>query len=266
VRTLPDPEVAAVLKELLSSVMPILGDCFVGMYVQGSLAVGGFDEHSDIDFVVAITEEVSDDQLSALQAMHARIHAMESKWAVHIEGSYIPTASLRRYDATHPPHLFLDHGSKELIRSQHDNSVVVRHTVREMGITLAGPDPRTLIDPIPPEEFRKGMWAVLHDWSQAVFANPAEVSNRWYQSFAVLGMCRVLYTFEHCTVVSKCVAAQWARSSLDRRWSELIDKAWADRPYPTLKVRQQADHEAVSATLGFIRYSVELGQQYVSGS
>ena len=45
---------------------------------------------------------------------------------------------------------------------RHDSDwVVQRHTLRERGITLAGPAPQTLIDPITPNDLRRAMLAIL---------------------------------------------------------------------------------------------------------
>ena len=53
------PEINSVLKELLSQARSILHDHFVGMYVDGSLAIGDFEpEKSDLDFVVVTDSEV----------------------------------------------------------------------------------------------------------------------------------------------------------------------------------------------------------------
>ena len=44
------PDINAVLDLLVLSVQTILGDCFVGLYLYGSLASGDFDlQRSDID-------------------------------------------------------------------------------------------------------------------------------------------------------------------------------------------------------------------------
>lgn len=52
----PHREVNAALQELLSGARAILGSHFVGMYLDGSLALGDFDlETSDLDFVVVTT-------------------------------------------------------------------------------------------------------------------------------------------------------------------------------------------------------------------
>lgn len=50
--TTPYPELNQVLDELVSRIEQILGSSFVGAYLQGSFAVGDFDRHSDVDFIV----------------------------------------------------------------------------------------------------------------------------------------------------------------------------------------------------------------------
>ena len=66
-----------VLRQLVYSAQEILRGNFVGVYLQGSFAVGDFDLHSDVDFVIVIAEELSEEQIDALQAMHARLYGSE---------------------------------------------------------------------------------------------------------------------------------------------------------------------------------------------
>jgi predicted nucleotidyltransferase len=101
----PYPEVNDLVRKLVKKVQTILGSHLVGMFLEGSLANGDFDLDSDIDFVVVTDEAISDDLFSALQAMHERIAMLDSRWAIQLEGSYVPQAALRRYDpdqALHP--------------------------------------------------------------------------------------------------------------------------------------------------------------------
>ena len=62
----PYPEVNALLNVLLPAVQAILGNRFVGLYLHGSLAYGGFNpETSDIDFLVV---KIGDPVLQIRQA------------------------------------------------------------------------------------------------------------------------------------------------------------------------------------------------------
>lgn len=106
----PYPDVNALLHELRSSVQTLLGDHLIGMYLYGSLASGDFDSSSDIDFVAVTDGEMADDLFSALQTLHTRIAASDSRWATELEGSYIPQHALRRYDPAHAWHPHIDRG------------------------------------------------------------------------------------------------------------------------------------------------------------
>lgn len=258
----PDPDLNAVLHELVTGVQAILGESFIAAYLQGSFAVGDWDAHSDVDFLIAIAHDVPEGDLSALQALHARIYHRDSAWAQHLEGSYVPRELLKRGDAARTPLLFLDNTSKELIRSVHDNTLVVRWVVREYGVPLAGPAPDELIDPVPADALRQEVFATMRTWASDIFANTYRIDNRWAQPFAVLSYCRMLHTLETGRIGSKPAGAEWARGALDRRWSGLIQRAWDERPKPSVKVRQPADPSDIEETLAFIRYALALSGQH----
>src|SRR5215831_16329504 len=94
-RPTPYSDLNTVLAALVSDVRRALGDTFVGAYLQGSFAVGDFDQHSDVDFIVAIRDELSATQVVDLQAIHQRVYSLASEWAKHLEGSYFPLVVLR---------------------------------------------------------------------------------------------------------------------------------------------------------------------------
>lgn len=260
----PDLDLNAVLNELVASIQAILGDNFIGAYLNGSFAVGDWDTDSDVDFLVAIEHEVSEADLSALQAMHAGIYQLESNWAKHLEGSYFPKEILKSGNRTKEPLLYLDNTHDQLIQSDHDNTLVVRWMVRERGITLVGPDPKELIDPVPAGDLREEVLATMHDWAKEIFAGHWQMNNRWAQPFAVLSYCRMLHTLQTGRVESKPAGAQWTKSALDRRWAGLIQRAWEVRPNPSLKVQQEADPADLELTLGFIRYALAVSSQFMN--
>lgn len=256
----PYPDVNAVLLELLSGVQTILESHFVGMYLFGSLTSGDFDQDSDIDVVVVTDDEISGDLFSALQAIHARINAGDSPWTIQLEVSYIPQHALRRYDPANALHPHIDRGRGESLgMMQHDSSwVVQRYTLRERGITLAGPAPQTLIDPVSPNDLRQAMLAILKGWALQILQDPAQIKHRGGQSYTVLSIYRILYTLQYGTVVSKPVAARWAQETLDNQWTPLIERTWTGRHNPGL----EASPDDVNGTLDLIRYALERSQQF----
>jgi hypothetical protein len=84
---------------------------------------------------------------------------------------------------------------------------------------------------------------------------------RGYQCYIVLSLCRVLYTLQYGTVVSKSVAAHWAQETLDDRWVPLIERAWTGR-YNWSEVSLEVSSEEVDGTLEFMRFALEHSQQF----
>ena len=251
----PYPDVNAVLHLLLSSVQTVLGNHFIGMYVHGSLASGDFDpQRSDIDFFVVTADELPDEMLPALEAMHARVAASGLKWAAKLEGSYIPQQALRRYDPSRARHPWLGVDGHFAVEQLGSDWVIQRHIIREQGIVVTGPAPQTLIDPVQPNDLRRAVLGILREWWSPPFPDPARFHSSEYQAYAILTMCRALYTLQYGTVVSKPVAARWAQKALGEPWAALIELA--------LAWRHDAQLDKLNETLDFIRYTLERSQQF----
>jgi hypothetical protein len=243
----PYPEVNAVMDLLLSGVREILGDHFVGLYLQGSLASGDFDPLcSDVDFVVVTADTVPDEMLPALKAMHARIGVSGLMMATRLDGDYMPRQSLSRYDPAHAPYPHLGLDGHFAVETGASDSIFQRYILRECGVVVAGPALRDWIQPIQSEDLRRAVRGVS-GWWVSLADDPTRHSHE-YQIHAVLTMCRSLYTLKHGTAVSKAVAAQWVQETLGERWSALI--AWA------LSSRHDPQTDNLSETLDFVRYAL----------
>lgn len=253
----PYTDLNDVLMQLVEGISATLDDDFVGAYLQGSFAIGDFDEHSDVDFIIVIDQELTADQVDNLQAMHGRIYALECPWAQHLEGSYFPKELLRRQSPQGERVWYLDHGARTLIRSDHCNTIVVRWTLRERGVTLVGPAPDSLIEPIAVNGLRREILATINDWGQEILASPERYNNRFYQGFIVLNYCRMLHDLVRGDLGSKRAGAEWAKNELDPSWTGLIDRAWDGRPDPAKSVREPADPDDFKRTQRFVRHVIE---------
>jgi hypothetical protein len=119
----------------------------------------------------------------------------------------------------------LDHGARTLVRSEHDNTRVVRWVTRTRGIVLTGPNPRELIDEVSADALREEVGDLLHRVATKCIANPDVMTLRRQQAFYVVLFCRMLYSLETGSVTSKRAAAAWACGQLDTRWRPLIERA-----------------------------------------
>ena len=260
----PYLELNHVLDRLVSRIQQILDDGFVGAYLQGSFAIGDFDQHSDVDFIVVMEDELTSNQVEALQGMHDQIYHLDSEWAKHLEGSYFTREILCEPSRRGEKLWYLDHGARSLIRSDHCNTLLVRWVVREKGVGLAGPLPKTLLDPIDKESLRAEMLDTLIHWGQKILDDPAPYNNRFYQGFIVLSYCRMLHDIHRGYPGSKREGTEWAKSALDPSWSVLIDDAWDSRPDPAHQIRQPADIDDFEKTLRFVAYIMGESSAYRS--
>ena len=246
----PYDDINAILESLLVEVKQILKDQFVGMYLYGSLASGDFNsETSDIDFLVITTDALSHETISELEAMHNRTWATNLKRAGKLEGAYVPKELIRHHEPNGEPCPIINEG-KFYMDSLGSDWIIQRHVVREYGVVVEGPDPKTLVDFVTPDDIRGAVLGVLREWWFPMLDDPSWLRERESgdHAFAVITMCRVLHALEHGTIVSKPKAIQWARQKLDSSWMPLIDKAVAVSQHET-------EYDLLNETLDFIRFT-----------
>jgi hypothetical protein len=222
------PELNSVLRELTGRARGILEDNFVGAYLQGSFAVGDADIHSDCDFLIPVHSQITVTQEAGLRALHDELPTRRDHWARHLEGSYPPAGELRTLRAMGRKWLYIDHGWREMQWSTHCNTEVVRWSLRECGVTLAGPDCRTLVDQVPGGVLRARMRSYAQEFLPELFTW-TNFAVAWTQRYAVATFCRILHTIETGRVTSKRAALIWARDNLDPQWSGLIQQVIDDR-------------------------------------
>ncbi len=227
----PYPQINALLEALLSGAQSVLGQRFVGLYLYGSLASGGFNPAtSDIDFLVVTTDEIPSALVPALEAMHAKLAVGANKWAQKLEGRYLPLPALRRLNPADPPRPCLNEGQFYMGRQESD-WVIQRHILREQGVAVAGPSLQAWIDPVQPDELRQAVAGILREWwLPLIESSDPRLRRSDYQAHAVLTMCRALHTLKFGAVVSKPAAARWAQAALDEPWPALVGRALAWRP------------------------------------
>jgi predicted nucleotidyltransferase len=250
------PEINQVLDSLQKSASQVLGNQLVGMYLYGSLASGDFDlETSDIDFLVVTSSTLPDKTIAELEAMHHRLWKTEAKWAAKLEGSYIPRRDIRKHNPRSGACPTVNEG-RFYLDTRGSDWIIQRHIIREQGVVLAGPDPKTLIDPVSPADLRQAVKGVLNEWWFPMLEDPTWLREHGsaYHAYAILTMCRALYTLEKGEIVSKPVAARWVQGKLGEDWRKVIDQA-------LLAQKSNADHfELYRHALQMIRITREFAK------
>lgn len=245
----PYPEVNAALALLLREARAVLGAEFVGLYLYGSLSLGDFTpSSSDVDFLIVTREALPPAIQEALAALHARLAVSDLPYARKLEGWYFPQAALRCHDPHAGPVPTIGADWPFGLAEPGAVWIIERWIVRERGVTVAGPPPSTLIDPVSAEELRGAVRELLRDFWARQLDGPDWLRTRDYQAFAILTMCRALHTLATGTVVSKPAAAAWATAHLAPRWSPLIARA--------LDWRHDTRPDDMGEMLAFVRWTV----------
>lgn len=223
-------DAAALLAAWMPGAQAALGDALVGLYLRGSLALGEGDPvMSDLDVFAVTAHPVTEAEFAALAALHTRLERLPNHFAGQMEGPYIDRAAARRFvpGQAHPT----VYRGEPLARRLHGaNWVLERWMVRERGVTLCGPDPRTLIDPITPDGLRSAVRARLPDW--LAWAEQTDDPD-WplplsHKAYVVETMCRALHTLATGELASKPQAVAWALATLPEPWRTTAarSRAW----------------------------------------
>lgn len=269
---LPYPELDSILHEYALTIKQELRDNFVGFYLQGSLTTGDFDLTSDVDFIVVIHSDLLQDEVAKIQKVHVEIYNQDNYWVKRFEYSFFPKKKLNSLSSPFVTGMsndiqerklwYFNNGSKTIERSDHCNSIVTRWTLYNKGITILGPDIKTLIDPIGQNELRKEIRSTMIGWEKEIATRPESIRNRFYQSYLVLNYARMLQDLYEGKVTSKLEGIAWAKQKLDPKWIPLIDFCWQERQDTAISVTQPINPEVFEKTLNFVEYVTGLAFQF----
>jgi len=235
-------EIEHFLELVLDAATSVLRENLRGVYVHGSLAMGGYDpKTSDVDILVITSRPA---KLSDANAINRALAGHEN-----FEVSFLPEHVTLR---------FVPHAQFVSIRA--DGSVgfdvygpdwiIQLYIVRKYGIVVWGKAPRCVIRPVTPEMLRHAAIGTFKSWWYPKIANQTSLKDERYRTFAILTMCRIIYTARTGDVVSKTDAAA-AVAQLFPEWSSLIQLARAGYP---------ANLEEVVA---FIQFTYDLFNQHL---
>lgn len=245
------PPVNALLESLLAQMQALLGNKLVGVYLYGSLVAGDFDPGiSDVDLLAATSDDIDEREFSALKKMQDGIVLDHPEWADRLEIAYLSRHALKTFK-THTSQLaVISPGEPFHIKDAGRHYLINWYVVREKGLTLFGPSPDTVIEPISQEEFIHAVKEHVRAWREWI----DDVHSRPSQAYAILTLCRALYTCTQGEQVSKRRAAVWAAKELPE-WSSTIQNALAWRQAWR---EEDVDHDATLAeTRRFVNFVID---------
>jgi Domain of unknown function (DUF4111)/Nucleotidyltransferase domain len=273
---LPEPA-AGVLERYLSRLDADAPGIVQGLYVVGSIALGGFRPgRSDIDFVATLSRPGAADTLNALRRAHllsyrrAVARAVGTRtWPLACNGFFLAEAA----DLSHPPSdvspVAAQVAGKFLPGARFDVNPVTWWTLAQHGVVVRGPDRDELSVHLDEAELRRWTAANLvsywRPWARRVAgrgprswgASYRQLSIRRLAAYGVLGTARMHATITTGEVITKERAGEYALANFDQSWHPIIHDALAywrglpprpGRPGRTLRAE----------TADFVRHIIEL--------
>ena len=217
-------QVSALLGELASRLPVVLGRNLVGVYLYGSLTQRAFDPaRSDIDCVVVTRRDLSDAQFRRLGAWLARL-AESNPWSSRLQMTLLIRGEVLLMNSRACHYQF-----GVLTRGGSDGNPFIWVNVLESGVRLYGESPESFVPEISAGLLSEALGREVGYLREELSLKP---ESEWrdvpsYRAYAVLTLCRILYSHAEGGVVSKPRAARWALGRLPGEWREIITRALA---------------------------------------
>jgi hypothetical protein len=213
VQLTPYSDVNQILDEVQRGIVGLLGDELVGFYLYGSLTYDGYTAGvSDLDLLAALNGDLNPGLIPPLTRMHEEIVARHPEWADRIEVIYISKQALQTYKTQRSPIAVISPGEPLHFREEQagDDWLMNWYLVLEHGQVISGPPAEEIIAQASMDEFIRSVREHARDWGLWI----DHLTTSKSRSYAVLTMCRTLYTDRNRTHVSKQVAADWVAKEL----------------------------------------------------
>ncbi|MHC4597922.1 MAG: aminoglycoside adenylyltransferase domain-containing protein [Planctomycetota bacterium] len=226
--TIQEP-VAEIGKAFVQGLRRILGDKLHGLYIYGAAAFPDDVPTGDIDFHAILTDPLTEDERSRLEAFHDSLGRDFPPLGKDMDGYYLLLADARD---TRPPQSQMWHRATDKSWALHRE-----HIRAGRYILLHGPDPM--------EIYPQATWTEIEQ-ALAVELQYVEDHLDPYPDYCILQICRLIYSHEtRNVVVSKAQASDWALDALPewRRHVELARKSYARQATP-------ADREFMRTEVG----------------
>ena len=287
----PNQDLDQFLHHWILRLHALLGENFAGAYLHGSLAVGDFDEASDVDFLVVLHDDIPEVGVDSIHRLHSELGRLPGPWAQNFEGSYAPAFAIRRL-STEPrdppgeprpdgvrepgmwrpepfayPFWFVS-GDEKPARREYDNCHLVRWVVLEKGIRLAGPPANELIDPVSGDDLRREAAEILVGNRPRLSPELSWFQSAYGQASGVLTCARALEMLATGEVGSKRSAVTFAQSRLEPRWAELVAAAFAERSLSGESEyrHRRPESRAITDTIAFGQWAADYAAARLGGA
>lgn len=221
-----------ILGEIKKEFSAIIKDNLVGIYLHGSLAMGGFNpESSDIDFLVVVKEKLSLKTKKKLidWTLQSAKHSPENR----LEYSLLTLGQVKKFQYPTPFELHYSNEWQEKYRrgdfdwaKQNFDPDLAAHFVitKKRGLVLTG-KPINEIFPLIPEKYY--LDSIIKDfrWSEEKIIKGPDSGICRVPVYGVLNFCRALAYLQDKLITSKVEGGQWGLINLPEKYHKIIREA-----------------------------------------
>jgi hypothetical protein len=212
-------QLSALLQDLARQLPLLLGGNLSGIYLYGSVTHAAFNpKRSDVDCIVLTRRDLSDAQFRKVNVWLDQT-SKSNPWTARLQISFLVKKELLVMNGRGCLYQF-----GVLKRCGSDGNPIIWRDFLNGGKILFGPAPESFLPEITWEMFSEALERELGYLREEISEKP---ESDWrdvpmYRAYAVLTVCRILYSLSTGSVISKPGAAKWAIKNLPREWSDVI--------------------------------------------
>ena len=207
----------------------ILGDNLVGVYLHGSAVMGCFNEKkSDIDLLVVVNEEISDEIKMRYMDMVVRLNADAPQKGIEMSivrkdacKTFIyPTPFELHFSITHLEWYKADPADYVAKMKGTDKDLAAHFTIiYHRGKCLYGEEIKNVFEKISREDYFDSIMSDIENAEEDITQNPV---------YIVLNLCRVLAYKREGLILSKKEGGEWGLKNLPKKYHALILQALSE--------------------------------------
>ena len=218
----------ALLQQIKTEYLAILGDTMVGFYVHGSLAFGCFSwERGDLDFLVVVSKEPTWEQKHAL--IEILLRADKNAPPKGFEMSIVTEDAVSPFVYPTPYVLHYSNAWRDAYRCDldgtcrrlrgYDPDLAAHITVtRAVGYALYGKPIEEVFAPVPAEQYLDSIRLDIENAINDIAENPV---------YVILNLCRVLGYLREGLILSKEGGGMWGIANLPAEFHPLVSSTLA---------------------------------------
>ena len=219
-------DIVALLNGLIDSLKKLLEANLIGVYLHGSLAMGGFNPNSsDVDLLIVVKAKLS----TATKEQIVKSLLLSSVKVPNngIELTVVTQDAIQAFQYPTPYELHFSNAWKaryianevNLDEEKFDPDLAAHFKLtRNLGLCLYGQPIALVFKDIPDQFFLKSILNDAHDILDDISKNPV---------YGVLNLCRILAYINDKHIISKVDGGEWGLKHVDPQFTPLIRKALA---------------------------------------